>query len=225
MKVYYSNVDNSIMSQYEELCILISHKNYDVISLSEIKPKNGRIPTEIDMYIPGYELITSNLSTADTRGVCMYIKENLNPRQVQPPTTIKYEDSVWASVTGNEGGNLLLGCIYRSGTPSKDIPKNEMLYQLLQWAANKNTYTRKIIQGDFNHPLITWNPDPVIHENLDLNHPDNKFIQCISDTFLRQHTCKPTRVRGDQKPTQDDLIFANEKNFATTRTPGPYRRK
>ena len=88
-----------------------------------------------------------------------------------------------------------------------------MLHELKQWAANDNTYTHKIIQGDFNHPLITWNPDPVIHESLDLNHPDNKFIQCISGKFLRQHTCEPTRVGGDQRPTQDDLIFTNEEDM------------
>ena len=210
LKIYYANLDNSIMSKFDELCLLISQKGYDFISLVEIKPKHGTLPQQSDMHIPGYDLFTSNLTASDTRGVCMYVKQSLNARQVQPPTTILFEDSVWTTIRGGNEDQLLVGCIYRSGTPARAIPRDKMLHQLLRWAADESPYTHKLIHGDFNHPIIKWDPTPTIQENIAPDHPDSKFAECIADTFLHQHISNPTRIRGSQTPTQDDLVFSND---------------
>ena len=56
--------------------------------LTEIKPKTGTIPDIQVMSIPGYDLLTSDLSSPNTRGVTIYIRTK--SRQVtlktQPPT-------------------------------------------------------------------------------------------------------------------------------------------
>ena len=70
MKIYYTNVDNSLLSKYDELYTI--SKDYDVIALTEIKPKNGKIPELELLQIPGYDLHTSDLMQENTRGTCIY---------------------------------------------------------------------------------------------------------------------------------------------------------
>ena len=41
----YTNIDNSLLSKIDELKLRISHENPDITCLSEIKPKNGLIPS------------------------------------------------------------------------------------------------------------------------------------------------------------------------------------
>ncbi len=140
----------------------------------------------------------------------MYIKQNLQARQVLPLPRVKFKDSVWMTIKGEHEDQLLVGCIYRSGSPSLAIPRDISLHNLLRWAAEDGMYTHKLLQGDFNHPKVQWNPSPLILENISPDHPDNKFASCIADTFLHQHVSQPTRIRGTQTPTQDDLIFSND---------------
>ena len=42
----YTNIDNSLLSKIDELKLRISLENPDIICLSEIKPKNGLIPSK-----------------------------------------------------------------------------------------------------------------------------------------------------------------------------------
>ena len=52
--VMYSNVDNSLLSKLDELRVLIHTNKYDIITLSEIKPKHGTLPDPETLQINGY---------------------------------------------------------------------------------------------------------------------------------------------------------------------------
>ena len=59
LRVYYTNVDNSLLSKYDELNAIA--KDYDVIALNEIKPKNGSVPNLEILQLPWFDLFTNDL--------------------------------------------------------------------------------------------------------------------------------------------------------------------
>lgn len=125
----------------------------------------------------------------------------------------EYKDAIWVSVKGSKAREkILVGCIYRSGTPTTAIPNDDNMHTLIRKATDLTGYHTKIIAGDFNLNKISWDPDPIIPDNLHIDSPEFKFINCIRDTFLHQHITEPTRFRQDQRPTLDDLIFSSEEN-------------
>ncbi len=64
------SINQSVMSKTDEIGLLFGQKAYDILALMEIKPKYGALPQLNDMHIPGYDRFTSDLTAADTRGVC-----------------------------------------------------------------------------------------------------------------------------------------------------------
>ena len=210
IKVYYANVDNSLASKYDELLLTLSKSHYDVVALTEIKPKNGQMPALTVLNIPGFNLCTSDLETDKTRGVAIYVRDSLQSRIIQPTLQSPFHDSVWISIKGRSQTSLLLGCVYRSGSPNIAIPRDNSLHEMLIWAAEQSGYTHKLVVGDFNHPGLTWLPFPGVPESTAPNHPDRKFLECVHETFFHQHITNPTRFRDKQSPTLDDLIFTNE---------------
>ena len=94
----------------------------------------------------------------------------------------------------------------------KAVTLDPKLHKLLNWAASTN-YSHKIIVGDFNHPGISWTPDPELPEGVSPESPAHKFVECIRDTYLLQHITEPTRYRDGQRSTLDDLLFTNEQEM------------
>ena len=199
------------MSKYDELSLLCSTTSPDIIALVEIKPKHGSTPDTQMMAIQGYELLVSKLSAPNTRGTCLYIKQALKPQQIDS----EFDDSVWASITGTRESKLLVGSIYRSGTPKTAILKDDILHRTLRWASTARSYTHKLILGDFNHPNIQWHPLPSLPGNKAQTSPEYKFLECIRDTYLHQHVRNPTRYRTNQTPTLDDLVLTNQKEMVS----------
>lgn len=189
---------------------MIKQRKPDIIALTEIKPKNGDIPSKALMEIPGYELHISELEIKESRGVAVYVKKDIQARTVQP--VHHFTDSVWITVQGKEKEKVLFGCIYRSGSPQKAANNDKKLHDVLIWAADKAEYTHKVIVGDFNHPKITWSPGPNIAANTAPDNPECKFVDCILETYFQQVVTQPTRYRGNQNPTMDDLILINEQD-------------
>ena len=124
-----------------------------------------------------------------------------------------FKDSVWLGIPGSQKRNLLLGCIYRSGTPEKAIPLDNQLHTMINTLATDKAFSDITIVGDFNHPAITWTPAPHVIHNHAPGHPDLLFVQCILDSFLHQHIEQPTRYRANQQPTLDDLILSSNEHL------------
>ena len=197
-----------MLKKWDEFLPRITLEKPDIICITEIKPKNGQLPDKKLLEIKGYDLFLNNAyHHPTTRGVYIYTKEILKATPVITHTTNIFDDSVWASIPGPQGRNLLIGCIYRSGSPEKAIPLDDGLHKMITAMAHNKDYKEVMIVGDFNHPNITWSPAPHITTDHAAGHPDLLFVDCIHDSYLHQHVNEPTRYRDEQHPTIDDLIF------------------
>ena len=59
--VMSSNVDDSLLSKLDGLRVLIHTNKYDIITLTEIKPKHGTLPDPESLHISGYTLYLRGL--------------------------------------------------------------------------------------------------------------------------------------------------------------------
>ena len=123
----YNNEDNSLHSKMNELKLKTHEKQYDILALNEIKPKNGSIPDLKNLQLPGYTLHTSNLEPEDVRGTCIYVNNKFKSSQVQLPNH-KFVDSVSVEISGHNQSKILVTCLYRSGSPNKAILKDDEMY-------------------------------------------------------------------------------------------------
>jgi exonuclease III len=143
----------------EEMQNIVNEFSYDVLALNEVKPKNGEISDVETLNIKGYTLFSSDFSKADTRGVCVYLKNHLTASQIFPKSVAVFNDVVWMSITENGGSEkFLFGCVYRSGTRNTAKKYDKALYEHLLWASQEYGYCKKVIVGDFNMPNVEWNP-------------------------------------------------------------------
>ena len=88
------------------------------MAVAQSKPKSGEIPSKEYLNVDGYDIFFSrDYENSDTRGVVMYAKQHLKATEINLKECT-YKDSVWIQLPlGKE--KMLVGCIYRSGTPSK----------------------------------------------------------------------------------------------------------
>ena len=150
----------------------------------------------------------------DNRGTIIYCKQQLNAQQVICDEIKDYKDCVWIKIPMMNKEYLLVGCIYRSGTKSKAIQNDDKMHKMIKIMSQDKGYKCVLIMGDFNHPSITWTPDPVITTvHRDENHPEYMFVKTINDALLNQHVSLPTRDREGQQSKIDDLIFTSDKDM------------
>ena len=86
------------------------------------------------------------MSRADTNGTC---SNSIQASQVLDDLT-SYADATWVSI--KQGGNqrLLIGCVYRSGTPATAAKYDSDLHNTLRTMSNSSEFHH------FNHKEITW---------------------------------------------------------------------
>ena len=203
-------MDNSLLSKIDELKIRVHSESYDIITLNEIKPKNGHIPDLKTLQLPGYTLHTCNYDSEDTRGTCIYINNKFKSAEVKIQNH-NFADSTTAEIIGKNNLKLLITCMYRSGTPAKAVANDKEMYNLLRSLSTLSGYQSKVIVGDFNLNKIKWTPDPELNTTTE-DSPEFMFVECIRDTFLVQHITEPTRYRDGNIPTCDDLLFSSFEN-------------
>ena len=110
-------------------CFLVENQNpkYDIIALTEVKQRNRC--SEIDLVevnLPGYNMVLSNITGPDGRGIIVYINESINYTEVIFNTDLN--ESVWITVKCH-CKELLFGCIYRS--QSSTVSNNNNGYFLV----------------------------------------------------------------------------------------------
>ena len=75
-------------------------------------------------------------------------------------------------------------------------------------------YKCVLILSDFNHPGISWTPNPVITVNhRDASHPEHLLVNTLNECLLQQHISTATRSRDGQNPTTDDLILSTDSDM------------
>ena len=166
------------------------------------------------MNLSGYTLYTSDLTQANTRGTCIYVKNDLKSETVNI-SGHNFKDFNTVRITGSNNFNILIQCIYRSGTPNTAAALDSELFKLIRETNNTPNYSQKIILGDFNLNKIKWTPEPSVLPSTSDASAEVRFIECIRDSYLTQHITRPTRYRGGNTPTCDDLVFTtNETNVS-----------
>ena len=200
----YSNAD-ALMNKRTELEALVEIHKPEVISITEVKPKNCRFeiqPSEVQ--IDGYELF--HTLDKNGRGICLHIKHELKP------TMISIEDSfsecvfVKCKLANNE--SLVLGTVYRSPSIKDESMNNKLNKTIMEIAALKADHL--VIVGDFNFPEIDWKLEK---SKAGENHGATKFLEMTKDAYLIQHQQEPTRIREGQNPTLDDLVLTNREDI------------
>ena len=149
LTLLYSNCDSGLLNKRDELNIIISEKNPDIIQLTEIYPKkNHRGDPNTDFHIPGYNLFTN---PNPSRGIITYVKSHIGVLpcdiDIVPTETVVMNEYVWTLLKYNSK-TMLLGCIYRSGSNDKKLSTNEIMNMLKN--IDQSKYDKIIVTGDFN---------------------------------------------------------------------------
>ena len=203
-----------MLSKKDLLHTQIQAYETEIIALTEIKPKNGKIPDLKLLEIEGYTLHLSKLDAIDTRGVCIYVSNKY--KSVQIKGNHNYNDAVWVSIYGDdEKQKILLGCVYRSGTPATAMKYDDHLNTMMTSMCSQPNFMQKYCFGDFNYNKIKWTPQPIPPIDNAVDTPEERFVECIRDTYMYQHISEPTRYREGNRPTIDDLVFSTEMNSIT----------
>ena len=186
-----------------------------IAGVTEFKPKHGTIPPKELLSIQGYDcFFNPSYEDSDTRGTLIYTKEHLKAQLVTNETTNNYKDCVWVKIPVQNNADMLVGCIYRSGTKEKAVKNDKELHTMIKHMSLNSGFKSVLIMGDFNHPGINWTPDPVITTvHRDSSHPEHQFVDTLNDSFLHQHVTLPTRDREGQKSKTDDLLLTNDKEM------------
>lgn len=182
----------------------------DIIALTEVKPKNYRVPLqEAELVIEDYHPPVHNLDD-EGRGVCIYVKAQFGVEVLNIDDDVQdFRESVWVNVKVDGNKSVAIGCVYRS--PSSSSDNNRKLESLLRRVSSRNFHDL-IIVGDFNYPNINWeNCVSTDGENSD----SDQFTECLRDCFMIQHVDRPTRYRGDQRPSVLDLVITVEENVVS----------
>ena len=169
---------------------------------TEINAKNtSRQMVESEISLKGY-CVYHNLEKRN-RGICIYIREDLN--SCESEIKADFKESLWVEIRESVVQKTLIGCVYRS--PNSTEENNRDLNNFLSGLSNiKNTDL--ILMGDFNYPKITWREGCGHTEDT----KSEKFLDSINDAYLYQHIQKPTRYRCGQKENILDLIFTTSED-------------
>ena len=118
-----------------------------------------------------------------------------------------HAESVWSEIKLKNNDKLLIGCVYRS--PNSGCESHGEIRDCLNTVTNLK-YSHMLINGDFNYPELTWNPETSPSSVL---HPASLFLESLRDNFLHQHVQNPSHARTDQSPTTIDLLITNEEHM------------
>ena len=84
----------------------------------------------------------------------LYIHKSLTAFKVDILSDSDFSESVWCEISLRGTDKLLVGCIYRSPSSSKD--NNKKLNDLVSKTRFYLKYSHYLIMGDFNYPEIDW---------------------------------------------------------------------
>lgn len=178
----------------------------DIIAITEVKLKNRRIqqsPSEFS--INGYNIYSSGLTEDGKRGIIIYCRTNLKVNEIV--ITDDFSECLAIEIKLDRKESIYLYSMYRS--PNSGEQNNRNLNDLIKNIVGENQGNILIV-GDFNYPEIDW------QSNLSSSNPNGDaqmFAYAVRDAFLYQEVDRPTRQRGENRPTLLDLILTNDTNL------------
>ena len=197
----YTNA-RSIVSKIQDLEILISENNPDIILVTETWC-NESINTSV-LNLKDYEVLQRNDRCDTTNGIggglLVYAKKNL----VILPCDNQIDFNQYLSFkikTTNDFLNIYL--VYRP--PSSSLYNYEKLCDLM-----KNVPKNSIVIGDFNFPNINW-------EEMTCSSQCEEFLNVCIDNNLTQYVNFETHVKHNIL----DLVFGNDDCIVKVNDLGP----
>ena len=130
-------------------------------------------------------MFTLNIENNIGRGMILYIHVHKSLSAVEVKLETEFQESIFARIQLNNKEKLLIGLVYRSPSDSGNSSNNENLIQLFKEASILD-FSHKLFIGDFNYPCINW--ETWSCTNNSTTTPEFRFIECIRDFFLTQHT-------------------------------------
>ncbi|MES9905329.1 MAG: reverse transcriptase domain-containing protein [Sedimenticola sp.] len=201
----YTNADN-LINKMEELATLVKLERPDIIGITETLPKHQINKTIIEqLFIPGYELYTSNPENYNGRGVVIYVNKAIISSEIVIMDNII--ESIWCQIKLKGNDKLIVGCIYRS--PNSPTEAYENIGRMFKKMKDLRS-SHLLIIGDFNYKEINWSEKTT---SVGENHPATLFLEITRDHYLFQHVDKATRMRGNDTPHLLDLVMTNEENM------------
>ena len=158
---------------------------------------------DVEVRIPGYNLIRADRQKRKQGGACIYIEENL-PFQ----TLSQWSNSV-CELCAIKSLDTVLVCVYRP--PDCKTQEYAELMAILKTILDANDSYDTILAGDFNFPSIKWvspNQTSFIPVDGTLNSQSKKLVEVTEDCFLFQFIGESTR-----KGNILDLVFSNNENL------------
>ena len=202
MRCYYTNAD-CLLNKLEELEVLISIENPDIIIVTEVFPKNVK-PSNIDQNeykLKGFSCFMGPV-TDSCRGVAIYVKDCIKADYCYDLNKTVFKESVWCEITFDKNEKLLIGGVYKS--PNCEVTNQEKLCRLITQAVERGC-KHTLVVGDFNFPEINWASWTV---NTNESHPAFRFVECLRDNYLCKHVKSNTRYRYGQESSCRDLILS-----------------
>ena len=119
---------------------------------------------------------------------------------------MEFQESLWLNFKLQNSDNLLFGTVYRTPISSEENDDALNLVMGKMCSPAPGIFSHICVVGDFNFSTVRWSATHA----TPVEYKEAKFSDIIEDCYLYQHTNRPTRCRGDDMPSQLDLIFTNE---------------
>ena len=205
---FYTNAD-SLTNKMKELEIIAKNNSPKIIAICETKPKNLQYDlNEAQFQLEGYELFVNNLEKKKGRGIAIFVHKSIEASIYDMKNQTR--DSLWLKIQMNNSDTLIVGCVYRSPTSTKE-DNNQFLKMTKCFQDIRSSHI--LILGDFNLPKISW--EDCESKTVNPEDLENQFLEAFKDAFLYQHVSGYTRGRAGNKPSLIDLVLTNEEGMVS----------
>ena len=218
LKLFYSN-SNSLFNKLNELRHAVAVYQSDIVCINETHFNKEILDAEIK--IPGFKQFrrdrdftisvdTENKSVSNGGGCVIYIKEHLNPTEIE---WFRAADSIAVEFDSNIG-RVNIACIYRSVSLSQI--QNDTMTKMLTKLSDYNV--ESIFVGDFNLPNVSW-LSGTINSPIDTKNKgliiQKQFVECVHKNglvwYITDEVTRRRVVNGIlQESTLDQVLSTNQ---------------
>ena len=202
LNIMFTNAETLTKDKMLELLQTIYNRSTlpHVIVISEAIPKHSKTDfNPVTVQIPSYNMEPLNMKLTDKgRGMLLFLRDDLDYRPIDTSSKI---DELLYVLFKLQIETLFLASVYRS--PNSSTENNIMINDFIRQESQRSNF---LMIGDLNLPKIDWESNT---SNTVVGSKENNFLDALADSYLTQHTNRPTRIRGDDKPSLVDLVISD----------------